>query len=1681
MKLKLLVLAFLCSIVSWGQTIIVSDGLNDATTLFTLSNGAYYNGNSAATDGPSSSPFAFEGTHSRGVSNATATLLSSDINSTGYTSISMSFKLASFSIGGAGNGADVGDIVTVEVSPNGGTNWYSTLRILGNSNAYWAYSATGNANTAYDGNATPVDFQPGGGGVRTTDGYSSINISGLPSTSNLKFRITLLNNSANERWVLDDFKVEGTLTTCSTPTITTNPSTSVQNYCAGASATALSVAATGAPTLTYQWYSNTVASASGGTLIAGATSATYTPSTASVGTLYYYCEVGSTCMPTPTPAVSNVSGAVNVTAIPSAPSGTINITANPSCGAATLTYSAPSANIYWQTSATGTVTTNPTTSSYISSATAGSYTIYVRELSGTCWSPATSVTFTVAAPVAITGQATNQATTVGNTATFSVTASNAAGYQWQVNTGSGWANIAGATSASYTTPAATLAMSGYQYQVIVTGNAPCGTVTSSAATLSVTTGPCLSESFTVNTLPSGWVQTSVTFASNRAEFQSQTGELTTIAVNYPTNLTFTLERTGSSVAKTMLIEVSTTTQGGTYTTVATYDHSNTTSNGTVNCTVDLSAYTSYPNVFIKFRKDSATSVARWGLDDIQVFCGTPPSGPEINITGSGVDIVDGDTTPSVADDTNFGSTTLSTNIVRSFVIHNQGTTNLVLSGPVTLTDVSAPQEFTVTQPALTTIPAGGNTTFTVTFNSAIAGTFTNTVNIPSNDSNEALYNFDIVATAYDATATGTVFRPGDLIFVGYDSTVSAAADCSGGAQMDKLYVANLIDILPGTEFMVVNSRYESGAAANTRTDRWYSGSTDPYDDPGIITFKWNGTAPIVAGSIITFKANVFTVNDIRINDVVTTDFNVTTNANQCNISSTESDQIYIMQGNFTPFGVIGTNRYNLFNGRVLFGLTNGASWVPFTSAVSSANTSAGRVSRLPEDLECFNIEASSLEGVRYYQNSGLHTGSKNQILGAIMNLGNWSSPTNDNCLSTTENFNPSANDNAVGKPFTVTTSNPDGTWTGFTDTDWFKCSNWEGLAVPKSTTDVVIPSVANQPVIGASTAKFPTGAFSNNLTIDGGSSLTMNNAASRLNLYGNWTNNAGNTAFEEGNGTIHFTGSAPQIINNNVNGSTEEFYNVILNNNFDTSVSNDIIANGNLTVNATRTLNIASNDYVDVQYSVTNNGAITIQDDGSLVQRNDLGNYSGSGTHSMTRIAENTKSLDYVYWSSPIISAPFSSIPYSRLYEWDTDVVNPTGYGQGNWVGTADAAMQIGKGYIFRVPNGDSTQTVTFSGSLFNNALINKPIIKGTITVPFPGVNAPITEFDDNWNLVGNPYPSAIDAETFAIQNSSVLEDGTIYLWRHLTGPTSTVSPYYQTFTYNYVSTDYVSYNGTASIPAGAFDGKIAAGQGYFVKMKEAIGSSANLQFSNTQRSRVFNNSQFFRTMSKGKSSREKHRIWLDLLDANKSVTTQVVAYVEGATNDDDFYFDSKADYRSDLGFHSINNNTIFDIQARTLPFDVNDKVPLGVQLPTDGTYTIAIGTLDGLFATTKQKIYVEDKLNQTIHDLTFAPYQFTANKGVINDRFILRYTDQALGNTDFETIAEGVKIYGSDHAIVIDSKTEAIQSYDIYNVLGQLLAYKKQVKGYQAEEATIMKNNQALIVKVTLENGQVVSKKIMY
>ena len=144
-------------------------------------------------------------------------------------------------------------------------------------------------------------------------------------------------------------------------------------------------------------------------------------------------------------------------------------------GAMPLTYQwqKNGANISGATSATY---TTPATTSADNGATFG-----VTVMHSTQSVASSLATLTVNGPPSITSQPSNQTVTVGQTATFSITAAGTAplSYQWQKNQ----VNIAGATSASYTTPATTSADNGTSFRVIVTN--PVTNVTSNAATLTV--------------------------------------------------------------------------------------------------------------------------------------------------------------------------------------------------------------------------------------------------------------------------------------------------------------------------------------------------------------------------------------------------------------------------------------------------------------------------------------------------------------------------------------------------------------------------------------------------------------------------------------------------------------------------------------------------------------------------------------------------------------------------------------------------------------------------------------------------------------------------------------------------------------------------------------------------------------------------------------------------------------------------------------------------------------------------------------------------------------------------------------------------------------------------------------------------------------------------------------------
>jgi Ca2+-binding RTX toxin-like protein len=118
--------------------------------------------------------------------------------------------------------------------------------------------------------------------------------------------------------------------------------------------------------------------------------------------------------------------------------------------------------------------------------------------------------------------------------------------------------------------------------------------------------------------------------------------------------------------------------------------------------------------------------------------------PEIDVQGKNVSIVDGDTTPDVADDTNFGSVNTNTGTVtRTFTILNTGGAPLVLGTDAVSLSGDNASDFKITQQPDQTVAANGSTTFTVEFDPSATGDRTAMISINSNDSNENPYTFDI--------------------------------------------------------------------------------------------------------------------------------------------------------------------------------------------------------------------------------------------------------------------------------------------------------------------------------------------------------------------------------------------------------------------------------------------------------------------------------------------------------------------------------------------------------------------------------------------------------------------------------------------------------------------------------------------------------------------------------------------------------------------------------------------------------------------------------------------------------------------------------------------------------------------------------------------------------------------------
>ena len=310
------------------------------------------------------------------------------------------------------------------------------------------------------------------------------------------------------------------------------------------------------------------------------------------------------------------------------------------------------------------------------------------------------------------------------------------------------------------------------------------------------------------------------------------------------------------------------------------------------------------------------------------------------------------------------------------------------------------------------------------------------------------------------------------------------------------------------------------------------------------------------------------------------------------------------------------------------------------------------------------------------------------------------------------------------------------------------------------------------------------------------------------------------------------------------------------------------------------TLSIQSSSTITVEndIQVLGTGKFIIRNNCSLVQNNPSA--VNIGNIEYRRNAEPMIQYDYTYWSSPVVGQVlniFSPLTLSDKFYSFNAATN-------SWVLESPTnTMQIGKGYAVRAPQGYGAIAQVFNG-VFEGVPNNGDYTQNVVAWdPVLG----------NYNLLGNPYPSALDTRDL-IDNSSI---NTLYYWTHNTAIASNV------FTAN----DYAVRTrtaGTAASSGGVVPNRyMASGQGFFARSS----STGTVTFTNAMR-QAGNNGRFFRSSSPSDTFDEEddNLLRLDLSNSGGAFKQQVVQYLSSATNGYDVGIDGEQIDGVFVSFYSI-------------------------------------------------------------------------------------------------------------------------------------------------------------------------------
>lgn len=485
------------------------------------------------------------------------------------------------------------------------------------------------------------------------------------------------------------------------------------------------------------------------------------------------------------------------------------------------------------------------------------------------------------------------------------------------------------------------------------------------------------------------------------------------------------------------------------------------------------------------------------------------------------------------------------------------------------------------------------------------------------------------------------------------------------------------------------------------------------------------------------------------------------------------------------------------------------------------------------------------------------------------------------------------------------------------------------------------------------------------------------------------------------------------------------------------------VANGQaLTVSGDLT-NSAGNSGLVIQSNVSGTGSLITNGavSGNITAERYIPGYSKgtTGFHLLSSpVQSQLISTEFVDVAANPIPSTLDFYSFSEeLNRWINIKKGDGTYNQGetgeNFSNDDNPAFITGKGYLVAY---SSDQDKSFAG------VPNTGDIASGSGIPALTFTS---GFGDGWNLIGNPYPSAIDWDLGSW--SLVNLNGSVYVLDGTSG-------------------NYISWNGTAG---DLTDGIVPAMQGFFVKA-EASGASLTIP----------NASRIAGSLNPHKS-------------VNKSADNVLVLEAESGGQSDRLYlqfspqatlnYDSRSDAYKLFGtggspqvYSSSTDGVILSINV--LP-ELNEgmAIPVNLKVISDGLHKI---TLKENTLLTAVPVILEDKKENKSIDLSITGYylfeSFTSDRP---DRFVLHFSGVGI---DENKVHNFISIYSTGNQLFLsDASGKSLEGeVFVYNLLGQQILQQK-LAGGTLSTINLNVHTGYYIVKVVTERQTLINKVFIH